>query len=554
MITWIQKTFQQHFRVVFGLLLGITIISFVIAFSPSSGLNGSARKTRSQPFFGLNLSSAEDRQRLEGDAQLSVFVQAGTTNIDPSRLQQYAYSRYASLALADQLKIPAPSQSEIADYIKAMPRFSSENGQFDPKKYSDFRDSLQHNAREGEILRVLGDNVRVERVQKLLSGPGYILPSEVKRQLALADTTWTLGIAHVDYDSYHPTINPTEAELTKYFEDNIFRYEIPRQVSLSYAEFPASAYVSQVNVTEPEVRAYYDANPARFPKAAAAGEKKPAAANPGADYAAVRPMVEATLKLEKAQRLAAKAASDFVVALFERKPAFGSADFNAFLNQTHVTLNDLPPFSEGENPPVLGANPQISEEAFRLTKDRYFSDEVATEKGSVVLFLKGSIDPRKPSFAEVRSKVAADYVEQQKSTRFVELGRTIRTQLSARLQKGEAFDKAVQAVASAENVKIDATIHPAFSLRQQPKDLDYAVFNVLEHLNKGEVSEMTRSEKKGLLVYASDKKEPNMAENSPEYQNMLAQMARSTAVGTGNAYLTELIQSELAKSKAGALD
>ena len=62
--------------------------------------------------------------------------------------------------------------------------------------------------------------------------------------------------------------------------------------------------------SEAEVRAYYDANPSRFPKPAVDPKAPaPAKADPAADYAAVQSQVEAALKSERAQRLAAKAAS-----------------------------------------------------------------------------------------------------------------------------------------------------------------------------------------------------------------------------------------------------
>ncbi len=553
MISWIQKSFQQHFRVVFVVLLAVTIVSFIITIGASPGLGRSERRVKAQPFFDLNLSAAEDRVRFDQDAQLSVFLQVGSLNVDPGRLQQYAYTRYAALVLASQLHLPAPTEAEISDYIKHVPQFSGANGEFDAKKYSDFRDSLHRNGQEGEIARVLSDNVQVEHVQKLLSGPGYVLPSEIKNQLEDIDTNWTLGVAHIDSASFNPKIAPTDAELTKFFTDNQFRYEIPKQAVLSAALFPARDYVDQVKLTEADVRSFYDANPARFkptpPPAKPAAAPTPPPAAP--DYAAVRPQVEEALRFDRAKRSAGKAAADFVVALFDRKPAENSTEFRDFLAQHHVQLEDLAPFSEGQNPPGLGMNPQISEAAFRLNKDRYFSDALQTEAGSVVLFYRDMLPPRQPQFAEVRAKVAADFAEQEKHRLFNELGQKMRTEIAARVQSGEAFDKAVQAVATANNVKADATVHAPFTLRQQPSDLDYAAFNLLHQLKKGEVSEFVRADNdKGLLVYAQDKKQPDLSATNPEYQNVQARLQQMTAASAGNAVLTDLVQNELAKSSA----
>jgi len=558
MITWIQQTFQHHFRTLFAVLLAVTIISFVVTIGAGSGIRGAERKVVRQPYFDLNLGSDEDKKKLFGDAQLSVYLLIGYVPPDEGRLQQYALSRYAAIALANELHIPEPTQTEIADHIKSMSRFSGENGQFDAKKYAEFRDGLKKggtNSTEADISRVLADNIRVERVQKLLGGPGFVLPAEVKRNLAATDTSWTLGIATLNYASFNPAITPTDAELTKFFADNAATYQIPAKVSVSAVEFPAASYLSQVNVTEPEVRSYYDSNPARFPKPAE--DKKlptptpPTPPNPAADYALVRPQVEMALKLERAQTLAAKEASDFAVFLYERKIPFGSPELSTLAAQRHATLKDIPPFSENEVPPALGSSPQIGEEAFRLNKTRFFSDALPTQTGSVILIWKETIPSREPALTEVRAKVAADYVEQEKRKRFFEVGRTVRTQLAARLKAGEPFDKAAEAVASAQGLKVETKLHPAFTVRQRPQDLDLAALNALEHLQKGDVSDMLGAQSgNGLLVYAADKKVPEINDENPQYTAARTQLAQSTASSNANEYIRQLIDAETAKSQA----
>jgi peptidyl-prolyl cis-trans isomerase D len=225
MITWIQKYFQHHFRTVFAVLLAVTIISFVFVFSASSGLGRAERRVVDRPFFGINLSSSEDTQRMIGDANLSAMLNLGYSGIDNEQLQQYALQRQAALALAGQLHLPAPTPQELTDHLKTLRAFAGQNGEFDPQAYANFRASLKTNPtfREVDVSRVVADDYRVERVQKLFAGPGYVMPGDIKQQLLRADTRWTLAVATVDYDSFKPTIAPTDAELTKYFEDNALR-------------------------------------------------------------------------------------------------------------------------------------------------------------------------------------------------------------------------------------------------------------------------------------------------------------------------------------------
>ncbi|HVS51132.1 MAG TPA: SurA N-terminal domain-containing protein [Opitutaceae bacterium] len=563
MISWIQRYFQHHFKTIFAVLLAVTIISFIFTIGASPGIGRGDRRIVDRYFLDYNLSLPEDQRRLFGDAQLSAQLQLGAfSGLDNDQIQNYAFQRAVALSLADQWHIPAATSAEIADAIKNLRMFAGENGQFDAKQYATFRDNLRtsrNGLTEGDIARVLGNDVRVDKVNKLLAGPGYVLPGDIKTQLLRGDTTWTLGTATADYAAFKPDIKPADAELTKFFEENSFRYEIPPRVVASYVDFPATNYLASVNVTDADVRAYYDANPARFPKppeppkpAAAPDAKSPAPAapksDPAADFAAVRPQVEAALKLERARQRAEKAASDLALALFEAKVTNGPA-LDTFLATRKLQAKPLQPFTRDAGPAELGGSPEIAKAAFELNAQRFTSDSVTTPDGAAILFWKDTQPARKPLFNEVREKVLADYVENEKRKRFVELGRTIKSQLESHLKAGDTFDKAAAAAAASTGVKIDAKMLAPFTLRNPPQDLDYSARPALDRLEKGQVSDMTINADKGIFVYAADKKLPDLSEANPRYTETRTQLASYTARMDAQAYISELVQKELKKAE-----
>jgi peptidyl-prolyl cis-trans isomerase D len=305
------------------------------------------------------------------------------------------------------------------------------------------------------------------------------------------------------------------------------------------------------------VRAFYDANPSRFPKPAEAkpvdapAPATPPKVDPAADFAAVKPVVESTLKLDRAQKLALKAASDITLALYESKldqnPPGPALD--AFFADHKLTLKPLAPFTQDAGPAEFGGSPEIAAEAFRLGKaqNRYVSEGQPIATGAVLLVWKDTQPSRKPPLTEVRDKVSADYVESEKRKRFVELGKTIKTQLEARLKTGEAFDKA--AAAAANGVKLEPKAIPAFTLRALPQDIDYSIFTVLERLEKGQVSDMIVGADKGVFVYAIDKKAPDLSEANPQFVATRAQLATYNARLGSSSYVTELVERELKKSE-----
>lgn len=558
MISWIQKYFQHHFKVIFAVLLGVIIIAFVFTIGAAPGIgNADRRGVADRPFFGYNLSLQADQQRLMGDAGLSANLRVGAfAQLDGEQIQNYAFQRAATLHLAAEWHVPAATATEITDQIKTLRMFAGQDGQFDAKAYQTFRDNLKTNPRgitEADIVRIIGDDVRAEKVQALLSGPGYVLPSDIKSQLSRTDTTWTLATATADYSAYKPEIKPTEAELTQFFEQAGSRYDIPPHAVISYLDFPAIEQLSKVTVTEAEARAFYDANPSRFPKPAdpakpdAATPSVTPPANPTADFAAVRAQVESTLKFERAQKLATKAASDFSLALFESK-ARTPAAYASFLASRNVTLKTLAPFARDAAPAELAGSSEAVAEAFRLGKDRAVSDAINTPTGSVILFWKDTQPTRKPLFTEVKEKVSADYIEGERRKRFIELGKTAKATLEARIKAGDTLEQAAPAAATSSGLKLEVKAVAPFALRNRPQDLDYAVLGALERLEKSQVSDMIFSGEKGIFVLAADKKLPDLTEANPRFAETRSQIAGYTARLGASAYLSELVERELKKT------
>ncbi len=151
----------------------------------------------------------------------------------------------------------------------------------------------------------------------------------------------------------------------------------------------------------------------------------------------------------------------------------------------------------------------------------------------------------------MREKVSADYIENEKRRLFVELGKSLRSQIEARLKAGDTFDKAV-ATAAGSSVKVEAKSVAPFTLREPPKDVDYSVLGSLERLEKGQVSEMSIAQDKGTLIYVADKKLPDLAESSPPYTAARAQVAASISRFNTDSYLQDLVAQELKKSEPAA--
>ena len=545
MISWIQRTFQRHFRVIFGILLAVTIISFIFTIGSTPGIGRADRREVIRDYFGHNLASRDEVQRMVGDARLSAYLQYGP-NIGADQLQSYAFQRAAALHFADEEHIPEASEGDVTDYIKGLRVFAGAGGQFDVSRYEAFRKGLKSGGdlSEADIARVIKEDARTLKIQQLLAGPGYVLPGDVRSVIVKADTVWTISTATVDYASYDPGLTPTDAELSKFFSDNSFRYTVAPRVSVGYVEFPAAAFAAQASPTDAEVREYYDAHPGKFPKPPSpkAPSVKP---DPAADFLAVQPQVRAALQLERAKRGAVKAASDLTYSLYEGKVARG-ASLDSFLAAQKLKAASLAPFTRDSGPVEFAGSREIAGAAFQLDADRFYSEAIPVPAGAVVLLWKESLPSHEPLLAEVRDKVRADAIDDMKRKRFIELGRTLKAAIERRLKAGESFDKAAAEAGGA--VKLEVKTYPPFTYRDQPHDIDQAVIGVLDRLDKGRVSDMAITADKGFLVYDADKKAPSLDEAGSRYLQVRAQLASTYAKSESFAILTEVMEKELKRT------
>lgn len=547
MISWIQRYFHKHFKLVFIMILVAMGLPMVVIYSTSgSGIGQTGARVLQRPFFNVNLGNEEEARRVFTDGNLSAQLKAGYAALQGAQLQQYSLQRIAGLAIADELHLPLPTADQVTKYVPTLRLFQDESGQFDQKRYTQFADSLKAGATvtTADVNRVLRDDVRLEQLGKIIGGPGYVMANDVRQQLIRSDSSWTVQVAALDYKSFDPDLTVTEEALKKFHEENSFRYDVPARPRLSYIEFKGEEFMPPVAPTEAELRAYYNANIASFPVPADPAKKDAAPAlTPAADnFPKVRAQVETALKNAASARAAAKAANDLTVALFERKLAANSPELAAFLAANRRTPVAIAPFAPDLPPADLPWLGNYADQISRLNQERFFTDPLPTSNSFVVLLWNESLPAYKPLLNEVRDRVAADYRENEKRKRFIERGRALRTQLQAAAQGGpEKFAGA----AAAEKLTVKS--HANFTLRQPPQDLPYSALGALQGLEPGKVSEMMLAGEQGLLVYVQDKKLPDLTPTNPRYAELQKQLMLFTAGTSENSYLGGLVERELKK-------
>lgn len=560
MISWIQRYFQHHFRLVFAVILLAMAVPLVVIYSQSSGIGRAGHRTRNQPFFDRNLGNEGEAARVFGDADKSVVLKMGYNALQGAQREQYALTRVAGLALANQLHLPQPTEKQVSAYIAKLPIFQNQQGQFDPLRYGQFGDQLKGNPQftVADANRVLRDDARLEMLQELVGGPGYTLPFEIREQLSRGDSTWTVQVASLDYAAFDAGVQVTDEALAKFFGENSFRYTVPDRARLAMVEFSAADYIPPGDPTEQQLRAFYDQNPARFP--APPEEKKAeaaptltvtdplAAAAPVDNFPKVRAQVEAAFRLAVGLTNASKLANQFTVDLYERKAAANSPELATFIAAHGKQPITLPPFSP-DNPPadhpwLAGAAAEIA--GLGREGKRHFSDPVRTTNGFAVLLWQETLPSYQPALAEVRDKVAADYAEDTKRKRFIEHGNALQARLQAAVKSGAPFAQA------AAEAKLEVQSYAGFTLRAPPQDLPYQILAGVQNLAAGDVAPMTSTADKGLIAFVQEKKLPDLDPSSARFAEVRREVMRYNAASTQSSYLGDLVEAELKKTAPAA--
>lgn len=546
MISWIQVTFEKHTKVFLAFLLIVITIPFVFTIGAAPGIGRGERTITKRDFFGYNLVNPGTQQRLIRDARLCMELRpeaiytSGVRSID-----EFAYMRTAALALADRYRVPQPTAAERSRYLTTLRTFQNEQGQFDSVRYNQFRDAIrksQGEVSESDVARVLAEEIRIEKIDKLLAGPGFVAPAEIACEIELLGSEWTLQVATFDLEAYNPVPQPSTDVLEKYFEDNAAAFEIPERVSLDYVTFAAADFASNAPIGDDAVVSFFEANKQHFATPAADG--KPAAEPVLAD---VRPQVEAAMRASLATNLAARAASDFAYELFDKKIAKDSPAIDALVAQFKGRRATAPLFSQQTPPTNLGWNNQIVAAAFQLDDSRYFSDALQSGANQIVLLWHETFPRTKANFNEVHDDVLAAYLEQEKAQAIHRNGEAWKATLAAKVAAGTSFADAVAALPNAP--KSEVKDFGPFTLEKRPEGLSGIVLNALTSQQARSVSDLLVDDKHGYIIWVAAKKVPTVDPQSADYAATRTALSANVAAATRALSLNALVAAELARTE-----
>ncbi len=553
MITWIQRVFQKHNKWLFSLLLIVIIVAFVLTITPAgSGLSRGEGKMRQDDFFGVNMASETEVRSLVLDAQVSTWFNTGNQVTQFNYLLDLALNRTALLALANEIGVPAPSESQLEESIRSNPKFSNPDGSFDSKNYDDFRKNLRKNPRftEAMVHKAMIEDYRIKQVSEALAGPGYIQSKEAREKLKSEKTVWSVEIATLDYGSFEPEIEIEEEKLEEYYESNKANYEERPKAKVTAIQFTIANFRNSAAEELPDeatLKSYFQKNKARFeekPNISLLGSENETRAEEFTEttFAEARSQVEQDWIDDKAKSLAEVKAFDFTEQLYEENIAQISPQMEELIRVSSAEKATLEPYAKNRRPPntlvpLTGLN-----QVFSLPLGRYFTDALSSPDGASVLLFDGMISARIPELDEVREVAETNYREILRKELFITNGEEIQERIETGLDAGQSFQEL------AEIEEMEAAAFKGFTSKSPPSGFNRALLAQNENLEPGQVSPMVFLQNKANFVYLKSKDLPDIPADSSEIETYAKSLAQSVLPANSYALVSEIVTQERAKS------
>jgi peptidyl-prolyl cis-trans isomerase D len=237
---------------------------------------------------------------------------------------------------------------------------------------------------------------------------------------------------------YKSQVNPTDAEMEAYYQANQKQFQAPESASLEYVVLDLDSVKKNIAVNEEELKSYYEQNVARL-----SGKEERRASHI---------LINAPKDMAAADRAKARDKAQALLAQVRKAP-------DSFADVARKNSQDPGSAPAGGDLDFFGRGAMVKpfEEAAFSMKKGDISDLVESDFGFHIIKLVDVKSPKQKSFEEVRSTIEADLRNQQAQRKYAELA--------------EAFTNAVYEQSDtykpiAEKLKLD--VKTASNVQRQP--------------------------------------------------------------------------------------
>lgn len=322
--------------------------------------------------------------------------------LDPQLFDERALRREALQSLIDQALLRQyvdaqgfqVSDAALADYIRSQPFFHV-GGQFSSDQYQTVLRS------EGLTPQGYEARLRVEQAlaqaQQGIYESAFVTDKELQRLLDLQRQERQLAYLSVPIDAFKADIEVTEEDVRAYYEQNQSLFQRPEQVRLAYLELAPEALAESEQISDEELRRYYEEiKQSRYSSGGERQVRHILLTVPAGASAEETEQVRARLEHLREEILSGAASFDEIAREYSEEP--GAAENGG----------DLGVVSRGD------MVPEFEQVAFSLQQGE-LSEPVLTKYGWHLIEVTDITPEQVRSFAEVKDELRQEMVQRQVS-------------------------------------------------------------------------------------------------------------------------------------------
>jgi hypothetical protein len=530
-------TIRKHQTWLWAIIITITVISFVIFFSPYQRMsNAGGRGNVDYGWYNNQRITEDDFDHAQREISLGFFLRAGRflrwPNDEEAKKMGFdpmleTYKRIVLIQKQDQLGIQT-SKELVKQYAWQIARSLERSGVTSPKMLVDqVLKPVGLTAEDFE--RFLRHDLAIQELVGTFGMPGKLMtPEEAKGLYEREHQELATEAVFFSASNYLATVSNTPEAITQFYQNNSNYYRIPDQVQVRYAKFAVSNYLGQAqdelqtNITELIDQNYQRLGTNAFPEAKTPEEAK----------AKIREELFRT----KGMSYAVTNAVNFARQLFVMEPVSGDnlealAKTNSIAQTNGAIVGITAPFDKEEGPKDLQVGNDFIKAAFALTQDEPFpSQAVAGKDGVYVIAFYKKIPARIPPLDEIRDKVTEDY----KYNEAVRMARNAGIQFYQTLTLGMSQGKTFTAVC--EEAKLKSITPPPFSIstREVPGIEDHISLNGQNGLKEiafstpvGKVSRFYPTREGGVILEVKSALPIDQAKEKAELPDFMANVRQT---------------------------
>jgi hypothetical protein len=524
-------TIRKHQTWLWAVIITLTIISFVIFFSPYSKLNDTRRGPVNLGSINGERVSEEEFINARNEVYLRDFFTTGNWPDEEAKktggqLERETYQWLLLIQKQHKLGIHI-STDVVAQAARAMVSQFQRSGITSP-------DMFIHQVLQPRGFQV-DDLERFVRhymgIQELIGAVGLsgklVTPQEARDLFKREHQEMATEAVFFPASNYLASVTIFPDALSQFYTNRLAAYRIPDRVQVSYVKFDFTNYLADANQElarmtnlDQQIDEAYRLGGTNFLREAKAQTVEEAKVK-------VR---EGELKKVQAQT-ARRKATDFATPLFDMEP-LRAENLERLAKEKGLTVKVSAPFDRDNGPKELEVGPDFAQKAFARSPQDPFAGPIVGMTSVYVIAFGKKLPSEIPSLEQIRDQVVKDF----RYSQALNLARKAGTDFYPTLTNGLAQGKTLSAICASAKLQLVAVPPFSLSTRELPEVEDHVTLNQFKQLTfgtpPGKVSSFQMTTEGGLIVYVKAKlplDEAKMNASLPAFMNAVRQNRQNEA-------------------------